>query len=106
MLRRDVLREILDEERVVVDDPLDRLLEELGEARHVDALLRRVEVDRAVDRRGDQLLARAAADAHRLLHAGDAGAREAERHLRRRRPGVVEQLARGLRHADTLPHSP
>ena len=55
---RDVLRKILDEECVVVDDALDRLLEELGEAGHVDALLRRVEVDRAVDRRGDQLLAR------------------------------------------------
>src|ERR1051326_4284681 len=32
---RDVLGEILDEERLVLDDALDRLLEELGEARHV-----------------------------------------------------------------------
>jgi len=69
---RDVLREILDEERVVVDDALDRLLEQLGEAGHVDALLRRIEVDGAVDRRGDQLLPGAAADPHRLLDAGDA----------------------------------
>src|SRR6185503_7746826 len=69
----------------VLHDALDRLLEELGEARHVDALLARVEVDRAVDRRGDELLAPAAPDADGLLDAGDADAREAERDLRRRR---------------------
>ena len=64
-------------------DALDRLLEELGEAGHVDALLPRVEVDRAVDRRRDELLAAAVADADRLLDARDADAREAERDLRR-----------------------
>jgi len=42
-MTRHVLGEILDQERVVVDDSLDRLLEELGEAGHVHALLRRVE---------------------------------------------------------------
>ena len=76
---RDVLRQILDEERVVLDHALDRLLEELGEARHVDALAARVEVDRAVDRGGDELLAAAAPDPDRLLDAGHAHAREAER---------------------------
>ena len=70
---RDVLGEILDEEGIVVDDALDRLLEELGEPRHVNALLRRIEIDRAVDRGGDQLLARAAADPDRLLHARHTG---------------------------------
>ena len=101
---RDVLGEILDEERVVVDDALDRLLEELGEARHVDALLRRVEVDGAVDRREDQLLACAAADANRLLDAGHAGARQAERHLGRRGLQIVEQLARQVAHPGTVSH--
>ena len=82
---RHVLREVLDEERVVLHDALDRLLEELGETRHVDALLPRVEVDRAVDRRRDELLAAAAPDADGLLDARHADAREAERHFRRRR---------------------
>ena len=65
----------------LVDDELDRLLEELGEARHVDALLVGREVDGAVDHRGHHRLGVAAADAHRLLDAGDAGAREGERDL-------------------------
>ena len=78
---RDVLGEILDEERLVLDDALDRLLEQLGEARHVHALLRGIEVDGAVDRRRDELLAPASSDPHRLLHPGDAGAREADGHL-------------------------
>ena len=71
---RDVLGEHLDEQRLALDDELDRLLEELGEARHVDALLVGCEVDRAVDDRRHDRLGVAAADAHRLLHAGDAGA--------------------------------
>jgi len=78
---RDVLGEILDEERIVVDDALDRLLEQLGEAGHVDTFLPRIEVDGAVDRRGDQLLALAAPDPDCLLHAGDACAGEADRHV-------------------------
>ena len=69
-----MLGEILDEERLVVDDVLDRLLEQLREARHVHALLRRVEIDGAVDRRRDQLLAAAVADPDGLLDARDAGA--------------------------------
>ena len=50
-VRGDVLGELLDEERLADHDLLDRLLEQLGEARHVHALLRRVEIDGAVDRR-------------------------------------------------------
>src|SRR5205085_5884966 len=90
----------------VGDDTLDRLLEQLRKARHVDALLRRVEVDRAVDRRGDQLLLRAAADAHRLLHPCHARPREAERDLGRRGLEVVEELARAVAHLCTVPHGP
>ena len=100
----DMLGEILDEERVVVDDALDRLLEELGEARHVHALLRRIEVDGAVDRREDELLPCAAADANGLLDSGDAGAGQAERHLRRRGLQVVKQLACRVAHPGTVSH--
>src|SRR5439155_10394572 len=94
---RDVLGEVLDEERLVADDAFHRLLEELGEARHVHALLRGIEVDRAVDRRRDQLLVAAAADPHRLLHAGDAGPREAELDVRWSRLEIF--------HMDTVPHA-
>ena len=104
--RRDVLREVLDQEGIVGDDAFDRLLEELREARHVHALLRRVEIDGAVDRRRDQLLLGAAADAHRLLDAGDAGARQADRHLGRGGLEVDRHLPRRFRHADTVPQSP
>ena len=78
---RDVLGEHLDEQRLAFDDELDRLLEELGEARHVDALLVGGEIDRAVDHGGHDRLGVAAADANRLLHAGHARARERERDL-------------------------
>jgi hypothetical protein len=81
---RDVLGELLDEERLADHDLVDRLLEQLRKARHVDALLRGVEVDRAVDRRGDQLLGRAPAQANRLANAGDAGARETQLHVGQR----------------------
>jgi len=80
-----MLGEVLHEERVVVDDTLHGLLEQLGKAGHVDALAAQVQVDGAVDRRGDELLGAAVADPHGLLHAGHADAREAERDLRRGR---------------------
>ena len=80
---RDVLGEHLDEEGLAFDDELDRLLEQLGEARHVDALLVGGEVDRAVDHRRHDRLGVAAADADRLLHSGHAGARERESDLGR-----------------------
>src|SRR4029450_13158740 len=73
---RDVLREHLDEERLPDHDLVDRLLEELGEARHVNALLSWVEVDGALDLRRDLLLAPCVADPDRLLDAGYASARE------------------------------
>src|SRR5439155_20640561 len=55
------------------------------EAGHVDALLLRVEIDRAVDRRRDELLAAAAPDKDGLLDARHTDAREAERDFRRSR---------------------
>ena len=57
-----MLREHLDEQRLTLDDELDRLLEELGEARHVHALLVGCEVDRAIDDRRHHGLRVAAAD--------------------------------------------
>ena len=48
-LAGDVLGQLFDEERLADHDLVDRLLEQLGEARHVHALLARVEVDEAVD---------------------------------------------------------
>ena len=63
---RDVLREHLDEQRLTLDDELDRLLEELREAGHVHALLVGCEVDRAIDDRRHHGLRIAAADSHRL----------------------------------------
>ena len=80
-VRRDVLREHLDEKRLPDHDLLDRLLEQLGEARHVHALLGRVEVDRALDVGGDLLLDACVADPDRLARAHHARAREAEPHL-------------------------
>ena len=79
---RDVLGEHLDEQRLAIDDELDRLLEELGEARHVHALLIGSEIDGAVDHRGHDRLRVATTDANRLLHARDTRAREGERDLR------------------------
>ena len=78
----DVLGELLDERCLLEYDRLDRLLEELGETRHVHALLTRVEVDGAVDGRGHQLLAALVADPDRLLDSADAGAGQREPHLR------------------------
>ncbi len=74
----DVLRQDLDQERFADDDLLDRLLEELGEARHVDALLGAVEVDGALDVGGDQFLDVAVPDADRLLDARDPSAGQAQ----------------------------
>src|SRR5439155_17736259 len=80
-VRGDVLGELLREQRLADHDLLDRLLEQLRKARHVHALLRRVEVDGALDVGGDELLVLAPAEADRLVDAADAGAREADPHL-------------------------
>ena len=90
---RDVLCQLLDEEGLADHDLVDRLLEQLGEAGHVDALLARVEVDEAVDLRGDELLGAAPAEADRLGHALDARPRQAEPHLGCRGLEIVEELA-------------
>src|SRR6266542_2958494 len=70
-------------------------------ARHVLALLLRIEIDRAVDLRGDQLLRAAPAEPDRLLHALHARAGQAEANLGARRLQVVEEMSR-LGHADRL----
>ena len=92
MCARDVLGERLDEERLADHDLVDRLAEDLGEARHVHALLGRVEVDRAGDLGGEGLLAPFVADPDRLLDAGDPGAGQADPHLGRRGLDVAELL--------------
>ncbi len=89
---RDLLREHLDEQRLAVDEEVDRTLEELREARHVHALLVGGEVDRAVDRRRHHRLGVSAADPHRLLHSGDPRAREGEPDLGLGGLEVVVQL--------------
>ena len=100
---RDVVGERLDEERLADHHLLDRLGEELREAGHMDALLRRLEVDRAVDVSCDQLLGVAVADPDRRADAGDARAREAEADLRRRGLEVVlEYRLRSVHTADSV----
>ena len=79
----DVLRERLGAERRLAEHDLaDRLVDDLLEARHVRALLLAAEIDEALQAREEQLVA----DAHDLLDAGDADAREADRNARARAP--------------------
>ena len=47
--RAIALGELLDVQRLADHEALDRFADLLGEARHVDALVRRVEVDRALE---------------------------------------------------------
>ena len=68
-------------EGLAQDHLVDRLVDDLLEARHVRALLIRVEIDEAFELRVEELLAPVRPDADDLLDAGDADAREA--HLRR-----------------------
>ena len=98
-LARDVLGQLLDEQRLADHDLVDRLLEQLREARHVHALLRRLEVDRAVDPCRDQLLGCSlrVADPDRLLDAAHPGARQAEAHLGQRGLEVVGEEVVGGR---------
>jgi hypothetical protein len=60
----------------------------------VHALLGRVEIDRALDLGGDQLLDIAVANADRLAHSGHACAGDPELHVGQRRLQVVEQSGR------------
>ena len=89
---RDVLRERLDQEGLADHDLVDRLAEELRKARHVDALLGRIEVDGARDLGRKRLLAALVLDADRLRDAGHARARQPELHLRRGRLEVVDEF--------------
>ena len=82
---RNVLGERLDVQRLGADDRLDRLLEQLREARHVDALLALREVDGALDLGRHHRLAAFVAHADGLLDARDAGARQRQPHLGRGR---------------------
>ncbi len=101
-LARDVRRQLLDEERLLEHDVLDHLLEELREAGHVDALLRRVEVDGALDVGGDQLLAGPVPDPDRLRDSGDPRARQAEANLGLRRLEVFAEQVAEIGHPDGI----
>ena len=82
----DVLGQRLGAEgRLAQDDLADGLVDDLVEARHVGALLRVAETDEAVEPREEQLVA----DAHDLLDARHAHAREPDRHSGAARLDVV-----------------
>ena len=97
-VRRDVLGERLDEERLADHDRVDRFAEELREPRHVHALLGGIEVDGARDLGRERLLAAVVADPDRLLDAGDAGAGQPELDVGGRRLQVEGQIVPGARH--------
>ena len=84
--RGDVAGEVLDRERVADHDRLDRLGEQLGEARHVHALLGGVEIDRALDVGVVERLVAAVADPDDLVQPGHA--RLAQRQVHRRARGL------------------
>jgi len=63
---------------IAASEQMTELLEELGEARHVHALLRRVEVDVGVDAGVVEQLGAGVGDPDHLVDAGDAGAGQSE----------------------------
>ena len=65
-------------EGLAEDHLVDRLVDDLLEARHVRALLVRAEVDEALELGVEELLVAVRADADHLLDAGHADAREAD----------------------------
>ena len=88
----DLLCERLGAERRLAEDDLaDRLVDHLLEARHVRALLLAAEIDEALQAREEQLVA----DAHNLLDASNANARESHRHTRRTRLDILADALRG-----------
>ena len=99
---RDVLCERLDVQRLGADDRVDRVLEELREARHVHALLGSIEVDRALDLRRHHGLATLVADANGLRDAGDAGARERQPDVGRRGLEILAEQVGRFGHEVTL----
>ena len=74
----DVLGQRLRLERLSEDDLVDRLADDLLEARHVRTLLGRVEIDEALELCIEELLVAVRANANHLLDARDADAREAD----------------------------
>ena len=99
---RDVLCERLDVQGLGADDGVDRVLEELREARHVHALLGSIEVDRALDLGRHHGLATLVADAHCLRDAGDAGARERQPDVGRRGLEILGEQVGRFGHEVTL----
>ncbi len=95
--------ELLDQQSLLDHDLLDCLLEQFGEARHVNALLRRIEIDRAVDVGRDQLLALAVADPDRLADAADSGPRQSDPHVRRRGLKILEKMHAVAHRRATVP---
>jgi hypothetical protein len=76
---RDVCGEGLGLERLVEHDVLDRLVDRLLEARHMRALLLRIEIDEALELRGEELGRRAfGTDSHHLFDASYPNARKAQ----------------------------
>ena len=82
----DVGGEHLGLEGLAEDDLVDRLADDLLEARHVDAGLARFEVDEALHLGVEEVLAAVVADPDHLLDAGHADPREAD--LGRRHRGL------------------
>ena len=81
--RGDVCSERLGLERLVQDHVFDRLVDGLLEARHVRALLKRVQVDEALDLRVEELrVVTVRLDPDNFLNAGYAYTGEAD--MRRR----------------------
>ncbi len=97
-LCRDPVRQHLDEEALSEHHVVDRLVEELGEARHVDALLVAREIDGALELGGHQDLLRAPTDSDRLVDPRDACPREREPDRRRR--GLEVAHERQIAHGD------
>ena len=89
---RDHLGDLLHDARLAEHGVADRLVEHLGEAGHVDALLAAREVDGALDLGGHHRLGVAAPNPDRLLHPGHAGARERELDGRRGRLHVGDEV--------------
>jgi hypothetical protein len=82
----DVRGERLGLEGLAEDDLVDRLVNDLLEARHVRALLMRAEVDVALELGVEELLGAVRPVPDHLLDAGDPDAREAQ--LGRGTPGL------------------
>ena len=89
----DVGGEHLGFEGLAEDDLVDRLADDLLEARHVDAGLLRVEVDEALELGVEEVLGAVGLDPDHLLDPGHADPREAD--LGRRQRGL--DVGRGWR---------